>query len=130
MEILNSKSILYCTESEIEQHNIECSKIIANLYKYDNYNCAVIYKYFDEANKEKEPVIKQCILYDCLDMVQHADIKNGVDFAIVEGFLTFICYGSEYEYNNQIHLVTTGIQIRPYDKDNNFIYLNISISDE
>ena len=125
MELLNSKSILDCNEQEIEQHNQECSLIIEKLLKYDNYDCAVIYKYFDEASKEKEPVIKQCNLYDCLDMVQYADIKNGVDFAVVEEFLTFICYGSEYEYNNQIQLVTTGIQIRPYDKERNFIQINI-----
>ena len=115
MELLNSKSILDCTEQEKEQHNQECSTIIESLHKYDDYDCAVIYKYFDEANKEKEPVIKQCNLYDCLDMVQFSDIKNGVDFATVEGFLTFICYGSEYEYNKQIHLVTSGIQISPYN---------------
>ena len=125
MELLNSKSILDCTEQETEQHNQECSAIIESLQKYDDYDCAVIYKYFDEANKEKEPVIKQCNLYDCLDMVQFSDIKNGVDFATVEGFLTFICYGSEYEYNNQIHLVTTGIQIRPYNKERNFVQINI-----
>lgn len=57
-------------------------------------------------------------------MVQYADIKNGVDFSIVEGFLTFICYGSEYEYNNQIHLITTGIQIKPYNDNRAFIHLN------
>lgn len=125
MELLNSKSILDCTEHEKEQHNQECSTIIESLHKYDDYDCAVIYKYFDEANKEKGPVIKQCNLYDCLDMVQFSDIKNGVDFATVEGFLTFICYGSEYEYNNQIHLVTTGIQIRPYNKERNFVQINI-----
>lgn len=124
MELLNSKSILDCTEQETEQHNKECSIIIENLHKHDDYDCAVIYKYFDEANKEKEPVIKQCNLYDCLDMIQYADIKNGVDFVTVEGFLTFICYGFEYEYNNQIHLVTTGIQIRPYNDNREFIYLN------
>ena len=123
MELLNSKSILDCSEKETEQHNQECSSIIENLHKYDDYDCAVIYKYFDKANKEKEPVIKQCNLYDCLDMVQFADIKNGVDFAIVEGYLTFVCYGSEYQYNNQIHLVTTCIQIRPFNKNKNFIHL-------
>ena len=125
MELLNSKSILDCTDQEIEQHNKECSTIIENLHKYNDHDCAVIYKYFDEANKEKEPVIKQCNLYDCLDMVQYADIKNGVDFATVEGFLTFICYGSEYVLNNQVYLVTTGIQIRPFDKKKNYIYLNL-----
>ena len=124
MKLLNSKSILDCTDQEIEQYNQECSAIIESLHKYDDYDCAVIYKYFDEANKEKEPVIKQCNLHDCLDMVQYADIKNGVDFATVEGFLTFICYGSEYEYNNQMYLVTTGIQIRPYDKERNFIRIS------
>lgn len=126
MELLNSKSILDCTEQEAEQHNQECSLIIENLHKYDDYYCAVIYKYFDEANKEREPVIKQCNLYDCLGMIQFADFKNGVDFAVVEGFLTFICYGSEYEYNNQIHLVTTGIQIRPYNNSKDFILLNLN----
>lgn len=126
MKLLNSKSILDCNETEIEQRNKECSKIIESLHKYNDYDCAVIYKYFDEANKEKEPVIKQCNLYDCLDMVQYTDIKNGVDFTIVEGFLTFICYGSEYEYDNQIHIVTTGIQIRPYDNNREFIYLNFN----
>lgn len=126
MELLNSKSILDCTEQETEQHNQECSAIIESLQKYDDYDCAIIYKYFDEANKEKELVIKQCNLYDCLDMIQYADIKNGVDFAAVEGFLTFICYGSEYEYNNQVHLVTTGIQIRPYDNGKNFIFLDLN----
>ena len=125
MKLLNSKSILDCSKTEIEKHNQECSTIIETLHKHDNYNCAVIYKHFDKANKEKEPIIKQCNLYDCLDMVQYVDIKNGVDFTFVEGFLTFICYGSEYEYNNQIHLVTTGIQIRPYDKKRNYIYLNL-----
>lgn len=127
MKLLNSKSILDCSKTEIEKHNQECSAIIESLQKYDDYDCAVIYKYFDEANKEREPVIKQCNLYNCLDMVQYADIKNGVDFAIVEGFLTFICYESEYKNNNQIHLVTTGIQIRPYTEYREFIYLDIAI---
>lgn len=52
MKLLNSKSILNCNEAEIEQHNKECSTIIESLRKYDDYDCAVIYKYFDEANKE------------------------------------------------------------------------------
>lgn len=53
---------------------------------------AIFYS-FNYTNKEKEPVIKQCSLYNCLDMVQYADTKNGIDLALVENFLTFICYG-------------------------------------
>lgn len=54
MELLNSKSILDCNEQETEQHNKECSTIIENLHKYDDYDCAVIYKYFDETNKQRK----------------------------------------------------------------------------
>lgn len=125
MELLNSKSILDCNEQETEQHNKECSTIIENLHKYDDYDCAVIYKYFDEANKEKEPVIKQCNLYNCLDMVQYADTKNGIDLALVENFLTFICYGQEYSMEDGVHIKTTGIQIRPYGHDREFVTLLI-----
>lgn len=60
-------------------------------------------------------------------MVQYADVKNGVDFAIAEGFLTFVCYESEYQYNNQIHLVTTCIQIHPFNKKNLSTCLSILI---
>ena len=51
MKLLSSKSILDCTDQEIEQHNQECSSVIESLHKCDDYDCAVIYKYFDEANK-------------------------------------------------------------------------------
>lgn len=53
MKLLNSKSILDCNEQETKQHNQECSTIIQKLHEYDDYECAVIYKYFDEANKKK-----------------------------------------------------------------------------
>lgn len=127
MHLLNEKSILNCDEQEKEKHNQEIQDILTKLSDYPNFDCAAIIKYFDEANKKKEPAIKQCNLYNCSDMIQYSDIKNGVDFTIIEGFLTFICYGSEYEYNNQLHLVTTGIQIRPYTENKEFIYLDITI---
>lgn len=124
MKLLNSKSILDCTENDIEMHNQEINSIIGSLQKYDNYDCAIIYKYFDQANKDKKPIIKQCKLYDCLDTIQYADIKNGVDLSMIEGFLTFICYGTEYQYNNQNYVTTIGIQIRPYDNNRIFTHLN------
>lgn len=43
----------------VSLHHRECFKFINHLQNHKNYCCAVIYKYFDEANKEKEPVIKQ-----------------------------------------------------------------------
>lgn len=122
MRLYTKASVLDCeSEADLIQHNAEIKNIIQTLTKYDNYDCAVIIKHFDEANKEKEPVIKQCSLYDCLDMIQYADAKNGIDIGCVEGFITFVCYGAEYTYNNQVYLCTTGIQIRPYDNARNFL---------
>lgn len=123
MKLLNTKSILDCTENEIETHTQECHEIIDKLQEHNNYDCAVLIKYFDERNKEKEPIIKQSKLYDCMDMIQYADIKNGVDFTMVEGYLTFICYGSEYQYNDQTYITTAGIQIRPYNSNRDFIQI-------
>lgn len=85
---------------------------------------AIFYS-FNYTNKEKEPVIKQCSLYNCLDMVQYADTKNGIDLALVKNFLTFICYGQEYSMEDGVHIKTTGIQIRPYGRDREFVTLLI-----
>lgn len=127
MYILNKKSILDCkTELEIQIHTNECQNILKNLLKFQNYDCAVIIKNFDKVNLHNAPIIKQCKLYECYSIVEYADIKNGVDIAIVEGYLTFICYGTEYELENKCYLTTVGIQVRPFDKNRNFIYLNLS----
>lgn len=122
MRLYTKASVLDCeSEADLIQHNLEIENIIQALTKYTNYDCAVILKCFDEANKDKEPIIKQCKLHDCFDMVQFADIKNGIDIGCVEGFITFVCYGAEYTYNNQVYLCTTGIQIRPYNNERNFL---------
>lgn len=125
MRILNSKSVIDCIDSELENHNKESEEILKKLLLYNDYDCAAIFKYFDVANKDKTAEIKACNLHDCEEMMQFADIKNGVDLAELEGFLTFICYGSEYQIDNQTYIVTTGIQIRPFDEARNFISLDL-----
>lgn len=125
MKLLNSKSILDCDEYEEEIHNKETQEILEGLLKYPNYDCAAIIKYFDEANKDKEPVIKQCELHSCYEMIEYVYFKNGVDLALVEDYLTFIVYGQGYTVGDNYHLVQTGIQIRPYDVNRNFIDLSL-----
>lgn len=125
MKLLNSKSILNCIEQEVEQHNKECSAIIESLHKYDDYDCAAIIKYFDEANKDREPIIKSCNLHNCDEMIEYVDSKNGVDIAVVENFLTFLVYGQNYSLNDKYYLIQSGIQIRPYDKNREFIKLKL-----
>lgn len=121
MRLLNTKSILDCDEVEEEIHNRETQDILSKLSNYPNYDCAAIIKYFDEANKDKEPIIKSCNLHNCDEMIEYVDSKNGVDVAIVEDFLTFIIYGQEYFKDVTNYITQIGIQIRPYDKDSNFI---------
>ena len=121
MRLLNTKSILDCDEVEEEIHNRETQDILSKLSNYQNYDCAAIIKYFDEANKDKEPIIKSCNLHNCDEMIEYVDSKNGVDVAIVEDFLTFIIYGQEYFKDVTNYITQIGIQIRPYDKDSNFI---------
>lgn len=125
MKLLNSKSVINCIDSELENHAKESEEILKKLLLYNDYDWAAIFKYFDAVHKDEEPVIKSCNLHDCEEMMQFADIKNGVDLAEVEGFLTFICYGSEYQIDNQTYIVTTGIQIRPFDEARNFISLDL-----
>lgn len=126
MRLLNTKSILDCNELEEEKHNQENQDLLSKLSNYPNYDCAAIIKYFDEANKDKEPIIKSCNLHNCDEMINYIDSKNGVDIAIVEDFLTFIAYGQGYFIDNISYQTQTGIQIRPYDSKRDFIFLNIS----
>ncbi|WP_337741357.1 hypothetical protein [Holdemanella biformis] len=126
MRLLNTKSILDCNELEEEKHNQENQDLLSKLSNYPNYDCAAIIKYFDEANKDKEPIIKSCNLHNCDEMINYIDSKNGVDIAIVEDFLTFIVYGQGYFIDNISYQTQTGIQIRPYDFKRDFIFLNIS----
>ena len=126
MRLLNTKSILDCNELEEEKHNQENQDLLSKLSNYPNYDCAAIIKYFDEANKDKEPIIKSCNLHNCDEMINYIDSKNGVDIAIVEDYLTFIVYGQGYFIDNISYQTQTGIQIRPYDSKRNFIFLNIS----
>ena len=83
MKLLNSKSILDCDEFEEEIHNKETQEILEGLLKYPNYDCAAIIKYFDEVNKDKEPIIKQCKLHSCDETIEYVAFKDGVDLSLV-----------------------------------------------
>lgn len=127
MHLLNSKSIIDCNAQEVQEHNQETQDILSKLSNYPNYDCAAIIKYFDEANKDKEPIIKSCNLHNCDEMIECVDSKNGVDVAIVEDFLTFIVYGQGYFKGGISYITQLGIQIRPYDCEKNFLKIGDEI---
>lgn len=121
--MINSKSIFDCTEKEEENHSKEIINFFKKLQKYPNYDCAAIFKYFDPAHKNSDPIIRECNLHECMEMIEYTDTKNGIDLMIVEEYLTIVAYGSTYQYQGNDHIVQVGIQIRPYDSDRNFINL-------
>lgn len=124
MKLYNTLSVLDCQTNEGKhKHDEEIVELITSLQRYDNYDCAIIIKYFDVANNTREPVIKQCKLYDLLDVTNYADTKYGVDLTNVDGYITFVCYGTAYELNGKQYLTTTGIQVRPYNNKREFMQL-------
>lgn len=126
MKLLNSKSIIDCTEVEEEKHNEELFIILESLSIYPNYDCAALIKTFDKYNKDKNLIIKKCKLYNCDETIDYVDSKNGIDIALIDDYLTFIVYGQHYTINNKTYITKSEIQIRPYNKNKNFIKLHFS----
>lgn len=121
MIFINSKKILDCDENEEEKHNEEISKFLDNLYSLEDYICGVIIKRVDVVGKEQNEIIRDCTLHQCMDVIEYVDCKNGVDLYEEYGFITFYVYGQGYFYDNEYHYVTHVIQIRPFDKDKNYV---------
>ena len=72
---------------------------------------------------DSEVTIKPCSLHDCFEMVEYVDAKNGVDICNDGGFITFIIYGQHYKKNDEFYNVQHTIQIRPFDKDKEYVYI-------
>ncbi|MDB7985238.1 hypothetical protein [Faecalicoccus pleomorphus] len=70
-----------------------------------------------------EVTIKPYSLHDCFEMVEYVDAKNGVDIFNDGGFITFIVYGQHYKKNDEFYNVQHTIQIRPFDKNKEYVYI-------
>lgn len=120
--LLNSKSIVDCNYEEEQKHNEEIDELLELLYEVDNYECAVVIKCENSINKDKSDIIKQCNLYDCLEMVEYVDAKNGIDLEISDNnIFTIVAYGQSYECNGKYELVKNLIHIMPYDDNRDFL---------
>ncbi len=91
--LLNSKSILDCEDNALELYNEETTQILNAIYDIENYGCLIIYKNVNEEHIYKEDVIKACELHDFMKMIEHVDIKNGIDFLDENGYLVIKRYG-------------------------------------
>lgn len=120
--LLNSKSIIDCDENEWEIHNQEIFNLIGRLQVIPNYDCALICKYQDPANRHKDQEIKSCKLRDILSITNLFDCKNGIDLLIDEdNYLCMMIFGQMYEYKDEYEITTVAVKIMPYNKDRDFV---------
>lgn len=120
--LLNSKSILDCNEFEEALHNDEIEYINQIVQSIENYDCVVVFKYYDIAHKKKKHMYSQCKLHEFLSQIEFVDYKNGIDLAITDNdLLTIIAFGQGYERDGINYLIERHIFIMPMADNNEFI---------
>ena len=120
---INTKSIVDCDENEEEFHNREIENYCSKISYINNYDTAILIQRIDIENQKE--VIKSCKLHDFMEMIEYAEIKNGIDLYYDEKeILTIMAYGQSYEINGAYNMVKTKISILPYNCDKEFLNLN------
>lgn len=122
MLMLNEKSCIDCDEFEFDKHNEEIEELMEKLSQLEDYDCVVLHKYIDLAHKDKEMKVMDSSLWDIYEVVEYADLKNGVDLLIDdEGFLNLSVYGQGYKMADKDYLVNSIFKIIPRDEEWNFL---------
>lgn len=130
MLLLNNKSIIDCDENEELLHNKEIEFYVDNISDLPNFDCAVIIKYIDHANKNKNEKILSCKLHDFIEVIEYCDIKNGIDLLIdQDNSFCIIAYGQYYTIKNDWYNVETKIQILPYKDNREFVEISSFLID-
>lgn len=120
-KLLHKKTMMDCSEKELEEHSKENEKINELLGGLKNYKCRVKHQYLDNVHKNKEKDEK-CELHEVFEIIERSDFTNGVDFYKIDlldgrDFLACNCHGSFYKDNNDnFHTVEEIIQFYPYDE--------------
>ena len=92
------------------------------LLKLENFDCVVLHKYIDPANKDKEMQVIDSNLWEIYELAEYADFKNGVDILLDdEGFLNLSVYGQTYKMDGNDYFINSIFKIIPRDKDWNFL---------
>lgn len=115
MILINTKSILACEEQEEETHNKEITAFFDKITQLENVRCGAVIQRTDKM--DAKPVIKECSLHDCIELIEYVDAKNGVDLYEEDGCITFFVYGQGYCRNGAYHYVVHKIKVVPFEKD-------------
>ena len=122
IKLLNSKSILDCDEIDTEKHNNEIIEFIEKIGEIENYECALICKYQDIANRNRKQIIKHCDLHDVINEIECFDFKNGFDVCIDDdGYIILRLFGQGYDFNDIYYLVETAVKVLPFNENRDFL---------
>lgn len=134
VRLLNSKSALECDERELLEHNRETEQIINRIIEHEDYDCAYLCKYQDEAHREIPTKILGAPISEIYEQMEMFDSKNGMDIYLDEwGFLVLVIYGQGYEYLGEDDIVKMAVNVVPYNDKKEFLDISnivLGISDE
>ena len=116
MKLVHSKSILDCSDLELEIHYAETERQDSLIASLPDYDCDVMVVYEDSYHKEKiPPKLFESNLKNYQEFIQNEDLKNGGDaFLTDENHLAFRTYGQLYKYKGQYEMVQCLITIKCY----------------
>ena len=118
-EYLNHKSHLACeSDSDINQHNLDCSKIFDFLYDASPAGAIVKVSYQDPYSQEQDSGWYKLIQQDGYDdLIQGFDVKNGIDFIILDGEIGIAVYGQNYSYEDDTYMNEALLQFHFIDQN-------------
>lgn len=124
--LLTTRSIMECFDDEVEDHNDEIRVIEQKICELSNHDCIAVMIFVDEANKKKHERQFFCKLHNFMEMIEYADIKNGIDIKIGDNdLLTIVAYGQAYKFNNSHGIVEEYIHILPISSTGEFVDIGL-----
>ena len=117
MKLLHVKSILDCSDLELEIHYAETERLEDLMATIPDYDCDVTAVYVDSYYKENiPPRFYKSNLKNYQDFIQNEDLKNGADaFLTDDNQLAFKTYGQSYKYKGQYDMVECHITFKCFD---------------
>lgn len=119
MELITKNSCLLV--SDMESHINEIIEIINTVVDYFDFPCVVLRKFQDLHNRSCPQKVESCRLSEVFDLLETADIKNGIELLKNDEYFIIAAYGQIYTAGNTMQYKIEAFQIMPYDSNRNFI---------
>lgn len=104
MLLLNTKSIVDCSEEESEVHFTESEFLAEAIYSLPNYRCSRRLETLDVGKRNDVAHIDKVELHSFMSELEGLDCKNGYDIVLDDNNnLSLMVYGSRYEFEGGIY---------------------------